>query len=236
MSALIRLLVLALSLPLAGCGLAGAIAKSNDHLPLASTSGSKAPYLIAHLSFSPQVEQGQLQFVELSDHSVKGVMMFSFFPDLREIDWDKKDNPGFGGMASIVFGGVEEGWEGTAIKQKGVSVIPFDRGTHYIRRGTFMINSYCRQSVIVGQGSSMRCTDYVSEGIDMRRDLKIEVPEGAYAVYIGKLVISHNGKRATSVKVVDAYDQALAALRKEPVPGLDLAKVQKRLAVLLPKK
>lgn len=239
-------LTLFLSLLLSGCGLAVLAVKGAQmlHVPLDSDENKPGPYVIADVQFRPNIEQGQLSFVEAHKYSVKGVVNFRSTADLRPVDFDKEDNrSGAGQMASTmgtVFFGTGVDYSGIVftLRKIGLSVVPMPAGPFYLRYGSFLLRSFCRnsQSTRGADGTyGSSCSDFVQEQIKISRDIKIEVPADAEAVYIGRLVIDHNGTLATKVTVSDQFASAMEALRKQPIAGIDPKKVQKRLAIVLPK-
>ncbi|HAR45291.1 MAG: hypothetical protein A2X56_06440 [Nitrospirae bacterium GWC2_57_13] len=64
------------------------------------------------------------------------------------------------------------------------------------------------------------------------RNLKLDIPANAKAVYIGTILYKHDGKRMLSVTVQDEYGQMLKDLPRMNIPGLKSGDVVKRLAVI----
>lgn len=71
------------------------------------------------------------------------------------------------------------------------------------------------------------------EVINFYRNIKIEVPASAKAVYIGTIQYKRNGKKALSVSVRDDYEQAMREFSTMKVPGVKPGDVVKRIAVLM---
>lgn len=76
------------------------------------------------------------------------------------------------------------------------------------------------------------------KGIDVSalylvKDLKIEIPEKAKAVYIGTIVFRHDGREATGVKVRDDFKQAAKDLMTKNIAGIASKDVVKKLAQVM---
>lgn len=64
------------------------------------------------------------------------------------------------------------------------------------------------------------------------RNVKLDIPANAKAVYIGTILYKHDGKRMLSVSVQDEYGQMLRDLPSMKIPGLKSGDVVKKLAVI----
>ena len=93
-------------------------------------------------------------------------------------------------------------------------------GVRYIRNGQVR-----KPVVVLGHAEF--------EVIDFYRNIKLEVPARAKAVYIGTIHYKRNGKKAVSVSVRDDYEQAMQEFARMKVPGVKPGDVVKRIAVLM---
>jgi hypothetical protein len=71
------------------------------------------------------------------------------------------------------------------------------------------------------------------EVINFYRNIKLEIPARAKAVYIGTIQYKRNGKKALSVSVRDDYEQAMREFAAMKVPGVKPGDVVKRIGVLM---
>lgn len=102
---------------------------------------------------------------------------------------------------------------------------PFPPGTKYIRHAQVMKPIGAHTSGAI-RGAT------VFKVLKLYRNIKLDVPERAKAVYIGTIVYRHDGKRLRSVAVRDEYRQALRDLAEMKIPGLRNRDVVKKLAVV----
>lgn len=93
-------------------------------------------------------------------------------------------------------------------------------GVRYIRNGQV------RKPVVVWGRAEF-------EVIDFYKNIKIEVPANAKAVYIGTIQYKWNGKKALSVSIRDDYEQAMREFSSMKVPGVKPGDVVRKIAVLM---
>jgi len=103
---------------------------------------------------------------------------------------------------------------------------PVPAGTQYIRSG--IVQKVVGQHYVgIAKGSP------IFENLNFFRNIKLTVPTGAKAVYVGTIIYYHDGKHATSIVVRDDYEQALKELVKKKIPGIKPSDVKKQLAVVV---
>jgi len=103
---------------------------------------------------------------------------------------------------------------------------PVPSGTQYIRSGIV-------QKVVGQHYVGIAKGQPIFNNLNFFRDIKLSVPSGAKAVYVGTIIYRHDGKHATSIIVRDDYEQALKELAKRKIPGIKPSDVMKRLAVVV---
>ena len=96
---------------------------------------------------------------------------------------------------------------------------PLPHGTKYIRHTQVMKP--------IGAHSSGAT---VFDVLKLYKNIKLNIPKKAKAVYIGTIVYKHDGERIRSVTVRDEYRKALRDLAKMKIPGLRSRDVVKKLA------
>ncbi|MEN8135757.1 MAG: hypothetical protein ABFS18_09530 [Thermodesulfobacteriota bacterium] len=103
-------------------------------------------------------------------------------------------------------------------------------GTTYIRRGEVVVDSGVGSVSSMGGAMTGQRSFY---DIYLWGDVKVEVPAGAKAVYIGTLVYEHDGKYSKKVKVKDEFKKAQRALEKKKIPGIRGKDLKKNLAKVI---
>lgn len=103
---------------------------------------------------------------------------------------------------------------------------PLPAGTRYIRTGQVM-------KVVGHHVAGPAAGTPVYEVLNLYKNIKLDVPEKARAVYIGTIVYRHDGQKLLSVSVLDDYARAVQALRSMKFPGIKQEDVVKRLAVVV---
>lgn len=110
------------------------------------------------------------------------------------------------------------------------SFAPMPPGTRYLRMGSYTITSYCSAEVIGPQGG---CRAMHSEYVTLAENIRIDIPAGAAAVYIGTIVFEHDGETGTRTHVRDEFRSMLAELDSLGIPGIDSRNVSKQLAEIV---
>ncbi|ALC16744.1 hypothetical protein DSOUD_1975 [Desulfuromonas soudanensis] len=91
------------------------------------------------------------------------------------------------------------------------SLILMDPGERFVRMGLYTLSA--STSWRPSSSGQMRGSVEFKE-LHLWGDLKLEIPAGAKAVYIGTLRYSHNGVESQKVSVVDDYKKAMVELNK----------------------
>lgn len=110
------------------------------------------------------------------------------------------------------------------------SFVPMPPGTRYLRFGSYEITSYCSVQEI---GPSGGCRAMHSESVQLVENVRITIPAGADAVYIGTIVFEHDGETGSRTYVRDEFRAALRELDALGIPGLDSRNVSKQLAEIV---
>ncbi len=102
---------------------------------------------------------------------------------------------------------------------------PFPPGIRYIRTGQVL-------KVIGYHSGGPAAGKPLYEVLRAYKNIKLDVPSHAKAVYIGTIIYRHDGNRIVSVAVRDDYSQAMQEMAKMKVPGLKAGDVVKKLATV----
>jgi hypothetical protein len=102
-----------------------------------------------------------------------------------------------------------------------VFYFPLPPGTKYIRNSQVMNPVGQRHSGAV-----------MFDVLKFYRNIKLDIPSRAKAVYVGTIVYKHDGKRMISVAVRDDYTEMLHDFAKMKIPGLKPADIVKKIAVV----
>ena len=208
-----RLLVAVLGclLFVSGCAPIHASLKEGEPLPEGKV------LLVGAIVLDPPVDQGELINYDVRGMS-RGVIRFAMTKDLsKKVD-----------MQAMLPISPEEI---LLMNLKGVSFVPLQSGTLYIRMGIMDVSS--RASTLTmptGPGGSAGFKGIDVSSLYLVRDLKIEIPAKAKAVYIGTIVFKHDGAKATGVQVRDDFKQAVTELTAKNIPGIKPKDVVKKLA------
>ncbi len=106
-----------------------------------------------------------------------------------------------------------------------VFYFPLPAGARYIRTAQVM-------KVIGHQVAGPAAGMPLYDDLKLYRNIKLDIPANARAVYIGTIIYKHAGKRAVSVTVHDEYDQALLDLSRMKIPGIKSSDVVKKIAAV----
>ena len=198
-------------LVVAGCAPFNGSLKEGEALPDGKV------LLVGAIALDPPVEQGRLVSIDVRGAS-RGVIRFALTNDLS-----KKVDPG----TTIPISPDEV----LLMKLKGLSCIPLQPGTRYIRMG--MLDKSSRYYILAPPGPNGISTGF--KGVDVTslhlvRDLKIDIPDNVKVVYIGTIIFRHDGKRATGVQVRDDFKQAAKELAAMNISGVSSGDVVKKLA------
>ena len=232
-----RLGVVLLLALLQGCG--AVISKSTMPIPAAGSSEPgpsaatiKPPYLLANVRLSPPVEQNVpddgASFTNPFGNKMlrKDAIYFTTTPDLKPINWERQESL-LGSMKAAFFTGKGESGDPIYFYTKKLSVLPVTAGTQYVRYGNYLISMYCSTMTSTG------CKAYSENNVQSYHELKIIVPQDAKAVYLGTLILEHDGQYVKRIRVVDDFDTVRAKLTAADIPGVKPAEVRKSLAVVL---
>ncbi len=102
---------------------------------------------------------------------------------------------------------------------------PMPAGVRYIRSGQVM-------KVVAHHINGPAAGSPIYEVLRVYKNIKLDVPGKAQAVYIGTIVYRHDGKRTTSVSVRDEYTSAARDLAKMKINGVKGAMTKKLAAVV----
>lgn len=199
---------------LTGCASLSAIYSAPRYRSLADTQ-TPAPgevLVIGRFVLDPPVEQGVLSYYD---------------------PWDSKQNISFamtGDLATPVdldstFPVIPD--EILLAEYEATSFVPMPPGTRYLRLGSYAITAYCSVQAI---GPTGGCRAMHSESVQLAQDIRIDVPAGADAVYIGTIVFEHDGESGTRAYVRDDFRAALRELDALGIPGINSSNVSKSLA------
>jgi hypothetical protein len=106
-----------------------------------------------------------------------------------------------------------------------LSLVSITPGARFIRMSQSILSVTSANFSMTG---AMRSPGSVDR-LNLTGDLKIVVPAGVKAVYIGTIVYSQDGNKATGVQVRDEYAQAMAEMARQGVPGVRPQDVVMRL-------
>lgn len=207
-------LPLILVLLLTGCASLVAIYSAPRYRSLADAQLPAAGevLVIGRFVLDPPVEQGVLAYYD---------------------PWDSKQNITF-----AMTGGLETPVDMDALiplvpeeillaDYGATSFVPMPPGTRHLRMGTYAITAYCSVQEI---GPTGGCRAMHSESVHLVENVRIDIPAGADAVYVGTIVFEHDGETGTRTYVRDEFGSALQELDALGIPGLDSRNVSKRLA------
>jgi hypothetical protein len=170
--------------------------------------------LVGAVALDPPLEQGTLVSYDVRGAS-RGIIRFGVTNELK----GKVDLQAFPPISSD---------EVFLMNMKGLSFIPLQAGTRYLRLGIMDHSSHYSVPVVINGTPGFRGVDVKS--LYLVKDIKVDVPRDAKAVYIGTLVFKHDGKQATSVQVRDEFKQAAADLAAKHIPGLTAKDMVRKLA------
>lgn len=175
--------------------------------------------LIGNFVMDPPVKQGPLA-VRAPRGTHQDVIKLFMTRDLRgSIDMSK------------AFGNPVD--EAMDVSMRGLSAVPLVPGTRYVRAGTVMKRSTV-QSNYVAPTPHMRTANAATidaQFVTIVKDIKLDIPANAKAVYIGTIVFKHNGNEVTRVYVRNQYQSAMRELRRLNLSGVSTRNVVKKLAV-----
>lgn len=211
MKRLFLVMTLLCSLVSSGCAPFRSSLKEGESLP------SGKVLLIGAVALDPPVEQGDFVHHDVMGAS-KGVMRVALTRDLSQ----KVD------VNSLASLSIEEA---LLMKMKESSFIPLQPGVRYIRLGIVDLSSRAsRLTMPAGPSGSAGFKGIDVSSLYLVRDLKLDLPEGVKAVYVGTIIFKHDGTKATGVKVRDDFKQALKELAAMKIDGLSSKDVVKKLA------
>ncbi len=170
--------------------------------------------LVGAVALDPPLEQGTLVSYDVRGAS-RGIIRFGVTKDLSK----KVDLHSFPPISSD---------EVFLMNMKGLSFIPLQPGTRYMRLGIMDQSSHYSIPVVINGTPGFRGVDVKS--LYLVKNIKVNIPSDVKAVYIGTLVFKHDGEKATSVQVRDDFKQAAKDLAVKHIPGLTAKDVVKRLA------
>ncbi|MBJ6798540.1 hypothetical protein [Geomonas propionica] len=173
--------------------------------------------LVGAVVLDPPLEQGEMIHYDVRGAS-RGVVRFGVTKDLSQ----KVDM-----KATIPLSSDEV----FIMNLKGISYIPLTPGTRYLRLGIMDESSHASMPVVIGGKSGFRGIDVQS--LYLVKDIKVDLPSNAKAVYIGTLVFQHDGKQATGVRVRDDFKQATKDLAAKHIPGLTAEGMVRKLAQIV---
>lgn len=170
--------------------------------------------LVGAVALDPPLEQGEMIHYDVRGAS-RGVIRFGVTKDLSQKVDMKATSPI---SSDEVF----------IMNLKGISCIPLQAGTRYLRLGIMDESSRASIPVIINGKPGFRGIDVKS--LYLIKDVKVDLPANAKAVYIGTLVFRHDGKQATGVQVRDDFNQAAKDLSARHIPGLTAKEMVRKLA------
>lgn len=170
--------------------------------------------LVGAVALDPPLEQGEMVHYDVRGAS-RGVIRFGVTKDLSQKVDMKAMNP----LSSD---------EVLIMNLKGISCIPLNPGTRYLRLGIMDESSHASIPVVINGRPGFRGIDVQS--LYLIKDIKLDLPSNAKAVYIGTLVFQHDGKQATGVRVRDDFKQATKDLAAKQIPGLTSKEMVRKLA------
>lgn len=94
-------------------------------------------------------------------------------------------------------------------------------------------SKYIRHSQVLKPIGAHRSGATVFDVLKLYKNIKLNIPKKAKAVYIGAIVYRHDGERLRSVTVRDEYRKALRDFSKMKIPGLRSRDVVKKLAKVM---
>ncbi|NNG04626.1 MAG: hypothetical protein HKM95_11065 [Inquilinus sp.] len=202
---------------LAGCASIAAMYSAPKYRSVAAgqTPAPGEVLVIGRFVLDPPVQQGVLAYLDPLDS--KQNITFAVTEDLSEpVDMD----------ALIPM--VPEAF--LMAEYNASSFLPMPPGSRYLRMGSYPITAYCSVQAI---GPTGGCRAMHSEQVTLVENVRIGVPAGATAVYIGTIVFEHDGERGTRTYVRDDFRTALAELDALGIPGIDSRSVTKELAEIV---
>lgn len=216
----LRVLVVLVIVALSGCGM--------RYMPRYEQVGAIPPghvLVVSRAELKPSVKQQKgIEKLFRGQNAIKrGEVKF-----LTSTNVDKPVKKG-----SIMPFDVKGGYDFN-VSFKGFSFTVMPAGTTYIRRGEVTVgtrNTGYSSSGGVTRGANMGFRDVILWG-----DVKVTIPAGVKAVYIGNLVYEHNGRYGKSMRVKDDYKRAKRALAKQKIPGIKSKDLKKELARVVRKK
>jgi hypothetical protein len=214
------LLAAVLSVAISGC--AALTAPLSSSLEPGESVPSDKVLVIGKVVLDPPVEQGEIRGVIAARGTTAGVIKFMVSKDL-----ETSINPN----DMIPYMSPDEIWD---MKYPGMSFLPMTPGVRYLRIGQYTTSTHGHQYNTAGSttgGTLIVDSSYLW----LFADIKITVPAGAKAVYIGTLDYSNDGTNATAVRVKDEYAAAMRQLAAMKIPGLTPRNVVKSLAVVVGK-
>lgn len=202
------ILAMCVALVFAGCAPFHGSLKAGESVPEGKV------LLVGAIVLDPPLEQGTLVGYDVRGAS-RGIIRFGVTKDLS----GKVDRQS---LATTPFDEV------LLLSMKDLSCIPLQPGTRYLRIGIMDQSSHFSIPVVDGGKPGFRGVDVTS--LYLVKDVKIDIPSNAKAVYIGTLVFRHDGSQATSVQVRDDFKQAAKDLAVKSIPGLSAKDMVKKLA------
>jgi hypothetical protein len=170
--------------------------------------------LVGSIALDPPLEQGTLVSYDVRGAS-RGIIRFGVTKDTsKKVD-----------LKSVISMSFDEVF---LMNMQGLSCIPLQPGTRYLRVGIMDLSSHYSMPIVDGAAPGARGVEVTS--LQLIKDLKVEIPNGVKAVYIGTLVFRHDGRQATSVQVRNDFKQAVKELATKHIPGLSPKDMVKKLA------
>ena len=174
--------------------------------------------VIGKFVLDPPVEQGTLAYYDPWD--MKGKIVFATTNDLsRQVDLD-----------AMVYIAPDEV---VITNRNATSFIPMPPGSRFLRFGQFTISATCSVMAMGATPGQGGCRAMETHEILLLEDIRITVPAGATAVYVGTIVFEHDGERGTRTYVRDEFRSMLAELDGFGIPGIDSRNVSKQLAEIV---
>lgn len=173
--------------------------------------------LVGAVALDPPIEQGNMVHHDAMGAS-KGVMRVHLAKDLsQKVDVNS--------LMSLSIDDV------LLMKLKGLSFISLKPGIRYVRLGIVDISSQGAIPVApAGPGGAPGFRGIDVQSLYLVRDLKLDIPEKAKAVYIGTIVFKHDGQYATGVRVRDDFKQVAKEIAAKKITGITSQNLVKKLA------
>jgi len=212
----LRILAVLVIVALSGCGM--------RYMPRYEQVGAIPPghvLVVSRVELKPSVKQQKdIEKLFRGQNAIKrGEVKF-----LTSTNVDKPVKKG-----SIIPFDVKGGYDFN-VSYKGFSFTVMPPGTTYIRRGEVVLGRGVKGQVSSGN------PNYSFRDLILWGDVKVTIPAGVKAVYIGNLVYEHNGRYGKSMRVKDDYNSAKNALAKQKIPGIKSKDLKKKLASVVKKK